>query len=619
MSCSSCVQRQPVVDLRQLHRGDHIEFGRINFIKPFLRKLVSGTEHIRFGYLYFHHAIVTEVNHVGQYIKLVEFGSNGKSLSSYLKSQQKAIVRESQMNFHDLYDDLDIFLVIHKNKSQHPPNPHEIVKNALGLLQKARSEKYNLFFNNCEYLANLCVTEQRVSMQIREATDGLINGMFVNKPTWFKTLLKTLWKMLLTLISKVQEILKNYPKLHEAFVFMARYLGKWLGCTFAIAIIFTALKIFIFYYPWKDHAFCSDCFKVWVINLSLQLLSMLLSAKCMFLVGIGICFSGFLPYEFLFRNRTDYSQLHSLRTIRPGDVITFNLYIPFSFYDAIVVDWELLLTAGNMRKLTRPFSTLSEEEVFGLLTSLLDEFLRIERKKSIENLDIYVKDTSEQGGNSVLESVPYQKMNEFLSTPRLCFRKENGRWKQLLYCRNDCNTPIVIALTDGKHIKLYHDLLQTYHVEIVHYDLERGLKFPDILFPSARVVKFETTTLSIGTKHDVYKKKLVESEAYRNVPKVTIQNALDMIGEQKWSLFGKWSSDFATECVIVDLDRYYNRGYRFARLVQSQCFDLFYGETLRRCQDFGLDRISFQESGSGLERISYLINFLMKFPRKRKA
>lgn len=118
-------------------------------------------------------------------------------------------------------------------------------------------------------------------------------------------------------------------------------------------------------------------------------------------------------WNLFFWNRTDYSQLHSLRTIRPGDVITFNLYIPFSFYDAIVVDWELLLTAGNMRKLTRPFSTLSEEEVFGLLTSLLDEFLRIERKKSIENLDIYVKDTSEQGGNSVLESIPYQKVNTY--------------------------------------------------------------------------------------------------------------------------------------------------------------------------------------------------------------
>lgn len=92
------------------------------------------------------------------------------------------------------------------------------------------------------------------------------------------------------------------------------------------------------------------------------------------------------------------------------------------------------------------------------------------------------------------------------------------------------------------------------------------------MFPSARLVKFETTTLSIGTKHDVYKKKLVESEAYRNVPEVTIQNALDMIGEQKWSLFGKWSSDFATECVIVDLDRYYNRGYRFASHSVLTCF-----------------------------------------------
>lgn len=411
MSCSSCVQRQPVIDLRQLHEGDHIEFGRINLIKPFLRKLVSGTEHMRFGYLYYHHAIVTEVNHVRQCIKLVEFGSNEKSLSSYLKSQQKAIVRESQMNFHDLYDDLDIFLVIHKNKNQHSPDPHEIVENARGLLQIAASERYNLFLNNCEHLANLCVTQQRVSMQIREAIDGLINRIFVNTPKWFKTLLKPLWKMLFTLISKVQEVLKNYPKLHNPFVFMARYFGKWLGCTFTIAIIFTALKIFIFYYNWKDHAFCSDCFKVWVVNLSWQLLSMLLSAKCMFLMAIGVCFSGFLPYEFLFKNRADYSQLHSLRTIRPGDVITFNLYMPFSFHDAIVVDWDLLLTAGNMRKLTRPLSTMKEEDVVGLLTSLLDEFLRIERKGLIENLDIYVKDTSEQGGNSVLESIPYQKVN----------------------------------------------------------------------------------------------------------------------------------------------------------------------------------------------------------------
>lgn len=124
------------------------------------------------------------------------------------------------------------------------------------------------------------------------------------------------------------------------------------------------------------------------------------------------------------------------------------------------------------------------------------------------------------------------------------------------------------------------------------------------MFPSARVVKFETVTLSIGTKHAVYKKNFGESEAYRNVPEVTIQKAFDKIGERKWDWFKKWSSDLATECVMVDLDRYYNRGYRFAKLIHSQCFDLLYAD---------------QESGSGLERISYLINFLMKFPRKRKA
>lgn len=76
-------------------------------------------------------------------------------------------------------------------------------------------------------------------------------------------------------------------------------------------------------------------------------------------------------------------------------MIMFNFYMFFSFYDVIVVDWELFLIVGSMRKLIWFFLNLSEEEVFGLLILLLDEFLRIERKKLIENLDIYVKDMSE--------------------------------------------------------------------------------------------------------------------------------------------------------------------------------------------------------------------------------
>lgn len=178
--------------------------------------------------------------------------------------------------------------------------------------------------------------------------------------------------------------------------------------------------------------------------------------------------------------------------------------------------------------------------------------------------------------------------------------QKNGQW-QRQSCSDKCPViPVVLVIADEKHIKLYHDLLQTYRVEIIHYDLEKGLKFPDVLFESTRVVKFETTTISIGTQHDIYKKDFVESEAYRNVPEVTIQRALNRIGERKWTWFEKWSSDLAAECVIVDIDEYYNRGYRLARLVQAQCFDLLYAHTLRRCQD------------SGLERISYIMKFLMK-------
>lgn len=148
--------------------------------------------------------------------------------------------------------------------------------------------------------------------------------------------------------------------------------------------------------------------------------------------------------------------------------------------------------------------------------------------------------------------------------------QRNGRWNVLSrQDGHDGDVPIVYFLADDKHIKMYHNIYGTYRVEIVHYDLENGLRFPDVMFNSARVVKFETMTLSIGTKHNVYKKNFVKCEAYRNVPEVVIEKALEKIGERKWDFFGKWSSCLAAECTIVDLDRYYHRGYRFARLVQS--------------------------------------------------
>ena len=95
MACAYCVSRQPILDLQQLHIGDHIEFGRASVIKTFLSSLdlcPSTREHLRFGYLYFHHAIITETNHSERKIKFVEFTSVKTSLTTFLRSLRKATI-----------------------------------------------------------------------------------------------------------------------------------------------------------------------------------------------------------------------------------------------------------------------------------------------------------------------------------------------------------------------------------------------------------------------------------------------------------------------------------------------------------------------------------------------
>lgn len=588
MACAFCVQRQPIKDLRQLHIGDHIEFGRTSIIKKLLKRIVTEEDlgHLYYGYLFFHHAIVSEINHVGQYIKIIEFASNQNSQASYHKSQRKAVIRERQINFSDIHGNMHTFLVIHKNIGRYPPTPHEIVKNARYLLQKAESERYNILLNNCEHMANVCVTQRRVSLQVRNATEGLISKLLRYRPSWFTKLLGTLWKRLFILIGKIEKALEKVPKLHAIFAFVKRFLGKWLGCTFAITLVFMALQIFQFYSIWKETNPCSKCFEAWVVKLIWQSLSMLLSTKMVFLISIGVCFSGFLPYECLFKNQTEHIRLQSPRTLKPGDVITFNLYMPFSFHDAVVVDWAPQKTVGNMRKLTKPFSTMSEDEVFELLTSLIDEFWETENYFSNECLEINVQTMRGEENKASIE--PRQRMDDFFDMPRRHFQKTNGRWNEILHRRNDSELPKIHFLVDETHIKLYHDLSGSCHVEIVHYDLERGLRFPDVLFRSSRVVKFETTTLSMGGTHKVYRKKYKISDAYKNLPDVIVEKALARKGERKWSLIGNWSSHFVTECVVVDLDKYYCRGYRFAKLFQSGAFDFLCADITQRCSGFEL-------------------------------
>lgn len=176
-------------------------------------------------------------------------------------------------------------------------------------------------------------------------------------------------------------------------------------------------------------------------------------------------------------------------------------------------------------------------------------------------------------------------LNESISNKGFeTLQNERGQWCQVILERTDeenKDRPRIHFLVDDEHIRLYHSLYKIYQVEIIHYDLEKGLRFPDVLFASSRVVKSEVKTLDLENKHTVYKKIFAEdSKAYRNQPGIIVQKAVEKIGERRWDLFGRWSSDVAEECVLVDRETYYSRGDRFARIVHANSFDLLYAELM---------------------------------------
>lgn len=148
--------------------------------------------------------------------------------------------------------------------------------------------------------------------------------------------------------------------------------------------------------------------------------------------------------------------------------------------------------------------------------------------------------------------------------------------------------PRIHFLAGNGLIKLYHNFHRLYQVEIIHYELEGGLKFPDIFINKTRVVKSEVKTLNLeNDEHTVYKKTF--AEVYRNQPEEIVRKAVEKIGERKWKFFGRWSSDFVNECVLVDDNTYYSRGEKFARLLHASFSNRLYHDTmaLGTCSIFG--------------------------------
>ncbi|XP_048769779.2 uncharacterized protein LOC125675962 [Ostrea edulis] len=587
MACAHCVESIPVLDLRQLHIGDHIEFGRCSYIKTFLNCLLGYcpiNKHIRLGYLYFHHAIVTEIDHARRKITLIEFAKEDTSLSSFYKSFSKPIIRERQMNFDDIHEHM--YRVVHKNLGSSPPNSQQIVKNARHMLDKAKDERYNGFLNNCEHVANWCVTKRRISIQINQITERNISRLLSKPPKWFKCMIGYLGKFLLKFVQRFEKVLERMEgsKLFPAFSFIKRYLGSWLACAFIIAMILMAMDIIRFHSAWRNEELCGSCVQRWVVKTAYRVLSMLPFGMFLFICAVGFRFTGFLTYDSLYRKSYTYTELLTLRTIKPGDVITFNLYMPFSFHDVVVVKSIETLTAGNMQPLKKPLSSMSEAEVFEQSLSMLNDFFRDNITEEEYCSFQYLRMNAKTSEKWIKPGTSDQEVDVFQENSRTRTIKRHGyEWKFTTDVKDKEDIPSVCFLYDDKNIKFYHGFCGTYEVEIVHYDLERGLRFPDVFIQGKRVVKFERKTLNPGKKHTIYQKDYAKiSAAYRNSPGNTVGKALKKIGERQWTFSSRWSSHLADECALVDPESYYSRGYRFSRIVHTRCFELLYAETTHR-------------------------------------
>lgn len=412
MACAYCVHRELISDLQQLRIGDHVEFGRINVIKTFLKRLnvcPSITKHLRFGYIYFHHAVVTEINQDERWIKFVEFSSGETSLASYLISCRKATIKERIMGFDDKQKHL--FRVIHKKIGPNPPNPHDVVKNAQRLLQEAESNHYNLLSNNCEHLANLCVTQHSVSLQmlqVKDNTEILLQKILTKRPQWFKRLVAKLFRHLVFLMQKFEnKLFLKSRGLFAAYAIMKRFIGKWMACTLLISVTFLALDLRQLHSANKDNGICDDCSFRWLSRILWRLLSMLFTTKVFFLVVVACCFTGFMTYRYLLSDRHHtHTRLDSLDKVEPGDVITFNLHMPFSYHDAIVISQARQFTVGYMKLLKQP----NVPEVFDLLKLSLDEFFKKKDFPLIRYFDISVQENSRETARN-RDSNLYEKVH----------------------------------------------------------------------------------------------------------------------------------------------------------------------------------------------------------------
>ncbi|XP_048770555.2 uncharacterized protein LOC125676776 [Ostrea edulis] len=259
-----------------------------------------------------------------------------------------------------------------------------------------------------------------------------------------------LGKHLLKFVQRFEKVLERMKssKLFPAFSFIKRYLGCWLASTFIIAMVLMAMDIVRFISAWRKEELYRPCVERWVAKTAYRVLNMVPFGMFLFLGAVGFGFTSFLTISSLFEKSYTYSRLRTLRTIKPGDVITFNLFMPFSFHDAVVVQSVKTFTTGNMQSLQKHHSTISE--IFEQSQSMLNDFFRDtseEKYRSFRYLRMYVKNT-DRG----IEAVPVDAFQEHSMTHTL--KRQDDEWIFTSDVDVKEEIPRVCFLCDDKKYKI---------------------------------------------------------------------------------------------------------------------------------------------------------------------
>lgn len=228
-ACFRCAPKKRIFTGKDIKRGMHLRFGRYfpnhnvnKYIQNnFQDKLKINGKQI---FLYYHHAIVTEVydqNDDFAYVELIEFG--GSPLKA-VKSERNIYPQSEHIEYIDYkFQKYSVEEIIRRSRA--------CLKSRFKFYQN-----YSVIYNNCEHLAMWCVAGEYMSFQVDEAVDNLIGP------------LNTIIKGLLSLLERLRD---------TEFI-------KYIACTvvfliFAKDFVYSMMQKCQFDRELKNGLICTNC------------------------------------------------------------------------------------------------------------------------------------------------------------------------------------------------------------------------------------------------------------------------------------------------------------------------------------------------------------------------